>query len=83
MINICIFAVKLRLYQEMNKPKIDLLFSGVLFSILGLLVWFILANYVGAPKNIMKIFSSPWAGLFMGHRTKRILRIERKEYQTY
>ena len=65
MINFCIFAVKLRLYQEMNKPKIDLLFSGVLFSILGLLVWFILANYVGAPKNIMKIFSSPWAGLFI------------------
>lgn len=22
-------------------------------------------------------------GIFMGHRTKRILRIERKEYQTY
>lgn len=41
------------------------MFPEVLFSILGLLAWFILANYAGAPENIMKIFSSPWAGLFI------------------
>ena len=49
----------------MDKQKKDLLFPVVLFSILGLLAWFILANYAGAPENIMKIFSSPWAGLFI------------------
>ncbi len=49
----------------MDKQKKDLLFPEVLFSILGLLAWFILANYAGAPENIMKIFSSPWAGLFI------------------
>lgn len=40
----------------MDKQKKDLLFPEVLFSILGLLAWFILANYAGAPENIMKIF---------------------------
>lgn len=49
----------------MDKQKKDLLFPEVLFSILGLLAWFVLANYAGAPENIMKIFSSPWAGLFI------------------
>ena len=27
--------------------------------------------------------SAEWINVLMGHRTKRILRIERKEYQTY
>lgn len=31
----------------------------------------------------LKSRASKLVGLFMGHRTKRILRIERKEYQTY
>ena len=29
------------------------------------------------------VFIEAIANSFMGHRTKRILRIERKEYQTY
>lgn len=33
-------------------------------------------------KNIINI-SHNKDGFYMGHRTKRILRIERKEYQTY
>ena len=33
----------------------------------------------GGIFSIMEQFDST----FMGHRTKRILRIERKEYQTY
>ena len=35
----------------------------------------------------MKLYKKSFKGIalaaFMGHRTKRILRIERKEYQTY
>jgi len=36
-------------------------------------------------KNVSCFSTRVWAGFlaFMGHRTKRILRIERKEYQTY
>lgn len=37
-------------------------------------------------NKILKIViavASAILGAFMGHRTKRILRIERKEYQTY
>lgn len=41
--------------------------------------------YVGfmCHQTIEKILKAYWANRFMGHRTKRILRIERKEYQTY
>lgn len=35
----------------------------------------------GLCDDAYKWFKSK--ALFMGHRTKRILRIERKEYQTY
>ena len=34
-------------------------------------------------KYNKKYLFAACAALFMGHRTKRILRIERKEYQTY
>ena len=38
---------------------------------------------VDTPKDtIQEEFLLKW-DTFMGHRTKRILRIERKEYQTY
>ena len=41
--------------------------------------------YGAIPYYLTKIFSShsPSLKYYMGHRTKRILRIERKEYQTY
>lgn len=41
-----------------------------------------LADYFGWDVTVVRIIYS-FATVFMGHRTKRILRIERKEYQTY
>lgn len=42
-------------------------------------VWSIAPNNFNANNNNEGVFN----GISMGHRTKRILRIERKEYQTY
>lgn len=51
--------------QEMDNQRMNLLFPGMLFSALGVLVWLLLANYMEMDKDIMEILHSPWVGLFM------------------
>ena len=52
------------------------------FAVLG--IQSVLAQTYTVKGNVVsKTDNEPLIGVSMGHRTKRILRIERKEYQTY
>lgn len=44
-----------------------------------------LCGYFNLPEQYGQtpFLTEGWKEIVMGHRTKRILRIERKEYQTY
>ena len=46
-------------------------------------IWYAMRATYRREPDAMYLLKKENLGCFMGHRTKRILRIERKEYQTY
>lgn len=63
-------GIGLSLFAQTDKPNIVVIMTDQQRADL--------CGREGFPMDI-----TPFVDEFMGHRTKRILRIERKEYQTY
>lgn len=51
--------------RDLNFSIANYRLSMVLFSVLGLLAWMLLANYADMGSAIREILSSPWAALFL------------------